>query len=91
MLRWALTILIYWVKHRLKLYFFIISVAKKLLTCGAITVQLPEINNCEQTPFTGYQLAAANVTLVSTGLITITQLTRRVTRASNAHLKFPIC
>lgn len=44
--------------------------ASKQLTCGAITVQLLE-NNCEQTPFTGYQLAApANVSLVSTGLIT---------------------
>lgn len=77
MLRWDLTLVIYLVKQRVKWY-FIISVAAKLLTCGDITVQLAEINNCEQTrPFTGYPLAAANITLVSTGLITKRQLTWR--------------
>lgn len=77
MLRWDLTLVIYLVKQRVKLY-SIISVAAKLLTCRDITVQLAKINNCEQTrPFTGYPLAAANITLVSTGLITKRQLTWR--------------
>lgn len=75
MLRWDLTLVIYLVKQRVKLY-FIISVAAKLLTCRDITVQLAEINNCEQTrPSTGYPLAAANITLVSAGLMTKRQLT----------------
>lgn len=74
---WDVTLVIYLVKQTLKLY-LIISVAAKLLTFCDKTVQLAEINNCEQTrPLTGYQLAAANVTLVSTGIITKRRLTLR--------------